>query len=455
MLAGLRTRVAGVASGSLPAAKDSYEVGERVQLLVGSVGPTVLPEGAPLLYGTIVRAPSADGRADTYAVEVFAPDGKEGDSINPLLLRRIVDGLRAVQIRAVATVGEEAVAAALGAVGRPGSTMCSVPLVPLHRKSLGGNATGCSARLGGLGSRIDLNGLTCTVICGPNSQGQYNVELSLDEGEQSIVIVRPECLTLRLRRSALGRLLSTQPADHVQARSATMLGEVVEPDPRTSLQGTRLCKDEEASSACDEEKPQSLPVGYQRKQSQPSSRSRRRGGADRDDPHFASRIASQTATAVAAKPVDKRADSTACADGGIADAGVRSAQLSVTEDTRVQSIYGQGGRAMIVARSRSNVSEFRGESAPHISTIAVTQAHAVEAETREEWNEKFEKLAAQLDIELASETVGRPPLAPAARSEPTIPALPPPSSLPPPLPKTGNASAVTVRRQRRSKPTNS
>lgn len=209
--------------------------------------------GLTQLYGTVVRGSSAaearEEKESTFSVEIFVPAFQEEDAMNPSLVRRIVDDLPAAQLRpcggpAVAGGGGgaaasvEAAAAVLGAVCRPGSTMCSVPLVELHRKSLAHNAAGCSARLQGLGSRLELNGLTCTVLWGPNDQGQYTVELSLDEVEQSVVIVRPECLTLRVRRSALCGLLADQPAGKRKACAGPLRGEVVEPDAATSLQAT-------------------------------------------------------------------------------------------------------------------------------------------------------------------------------------------------------------------------
>jgi len=54
--------------------------------------------------------------------------------------------------------------------------------------------------------------LTCTVLAGPRDDGRYFVELSLDEGEQSKLCVRPERLTLRLRRAALSELAAAPPA---------------------------------------------------------------------------------------------------------------------------------------------------------------------------------------------------------------------------------------------------
>jgi len=135
--------------------------------------------------------------------------------------------------------------AGLSAVGRPGSTMCSVPLAELHCKGLGPNAEGRSARLGGLASRPDLEGLTCMVLFGPNEKGRYTVQVLLEEEDPTVLLVRPECLTLRIRRGALRELLvdgvAAATGGHRRSRSSSALSaEVVEASAEHCLESRRM-----------------------------------------------------------------------------------------------------------------------------------------------------------------------------------------------------------------------
>eukprot|EP00434_Breviolum_minutum_P013735 symbB.v1.2.012112.t1/scaffold830.1/size159233/5 len=60
---------------------------------------------------------------------------------------------------------------------------------------------------GGLAKRPDLEGLTGTVIAGPDRQGQYCLKMMLEEGELDTVTADAENITLRLRRGALAELV--------------------------------------------------------------------------------------------------------------------------------------------------------------------------------------------------------------------------------------------------------
>ncbi|CAE7700354.1 bglB [Symbiodinium microadriaticum] len=122
--------------------------------------------------------------------------------MNPFLVRYRVEGLCAAQLRYVRGSRR----CQLTAIGRKGTSFCSVPMAELHAKGLGNAAHGRSARLGGLVSRQELEGLTGTVIAGPDHQGFYHMKMMIEEGELDTVVVSAENITLRLRRSALPEL---------------------------------------------------------------------------------------------------------------------------------------------------------------------------------------------------------------------------------------------------------
>lgn len=76
--------------------------------------------------------------------------------MNPFLVRYRVEGLCAAQLRYVRGSRR----CQLTAIGRKGTSFCSVPMAELHAKGLGNAAHGRSARLGGLVSRQELEGAT-------------------------------------------------------------------------------------------------------------------------------------------------------------------------------------------------------------------------------------------------------------------------------------------------------
>jgi len=224
MWSGIKGRLSLAAPNShkvLGKALNSYDLGVRVHLIghIDAVPAALQGE----LTGIISGSPSEG----VYSVDFYAPAVGEEDAMNPALVLYTADGLKASQLRLCVDDSNSA----LSAVGRPGSSMCSVPMTELHLHGFGPNAKGRSARLGGLGSRPELNGLTCTILWGPDDKGQYTVELSLEEGDHSVLIVQPDCLTLRIRRGSLQELTAevhTLP----QARpmkAGNSLGEVVAP----------------------------------------------------------------------------------------------------------------------------------------------------------------------------------------------------------------------------------
>ncbi|CAK9028737.1 unnamed protein product [Durusdinium trenchii] len=152
------------------------------------------------LVGTVVEVPS--GRDQPYAVDVFAPVLDEEDAMNPFLARFSIEGLRASQLGLASDHN-----GGLTAIGRKNTSFCSVPLVELHEKGCGQAAHGRSARLGGLATRPELEGLTGTIIAGPDRRGQYSLKMMLEEGELDTVTANAENITLRVRRGNLSELL--------------------------------------------------------------------------------------------------------------------------------------------------------------------------------------------------------------------------------------------------------
>eukprot|EP00931_Biecheleriopsis_adriatica_P081317 TRINITY_DN54643_c0_g1_i1.p1 TRINITY_DN54643_c0_g1~~TRINITY_DN54643_c0_g1_i1.p1 ORF type:complete len:394 (+),score=93.00 TRINITY_DN54643_c0_g1_i1:59-1240(+) len=189
---------------SLPWAgrQSRYEVGDRVSLAKADVGPS-LQVWSKELVGTVVEAPAnaSDGQ---YVVEFYAPAVGEESNMNPFLTHYSIDGLRAAQLRAVDPDKD----CGFTAVGRKGTSMCSVPLEELHVRGRGGAAQGRSARLGGLSDRPDLEGLTGTVVRGPDARGEYIVNVLVEESGSDSVAVPAENVTLRVRRGALAELSS-------------------------------------------------------------------------------------------------------------------------------------------------------------------------------------------------------------------------------------------------------
>eukprot|EP00811_Abedinium_folium_P033367 NODE_6336_length_1681_cov_5.799871.p1 GENE.NODE_6336_length_1681_cov_5.799871~~NODE_6336_length_1681_cov_5.799871.p1 ORF type:complete len:428 (-),score=136.08 NODE_6336_length_1681_cov_5.799871:299-1582(-) len=192
-------------TGSLrPRASGCYEPGERVRIHSGE------HTGA---LDHVIRAPAAGsgaagggggGGGSGYVIEIFVPDAGDSDGMNPFLVRQAVHGLTPSQLRPATANAEDV----LGAVSRPGVSMCSVPMAVMHRMGLGPNARGRPARLGGLRSSAkEYNGLTGTVLWGPDEAGRYAVEVSLAEGANTMLSVAAECLTVRARRAVLAELV--------------------------------------------------------------------------------------------------------------------------------------------------------------------------------------------------------------------------------------------------------
>lgn len=229
----------------------SYQVGAQVQLKCRSTGLS------DTLLATVVQAPEP-GRDGPYTVELYAPAAGEEETMNPFLLKQTVRGLRATDMLPCAS-GERR----LTTVGRTGSSMCSVPLAELHLRGLGPNAEGRYARLGGLASRPDLNGLTCTVLRGPDQSGRYTVEVALEEGDESLLVVRPECLTLRIRQGSLSELTARTSASWGRP-NALLLGEVVDPSPQsTELSVEQVGSNPGVRLALPVSRPQRQPSGLQ------------------------------------------------------------------------------------------------------------------------------------------------------------------------------------------------
>jgi len=206
-------------SGKSSAGPACYKVGTRVRL-----GPSLGD-----FTGYIVQAPSSPAEQQTYEVELYAPEELEDDALNPFLVQRRLTGVKAAEMRPCA----DSEGAGLSAVGRPGASMCSVPLAELDQRGLGPNAAGRYARIGGLSSRPDLNGLTCTVLGGPTDQGRYSVELAMEDEGNSILLLRPDCLTLRLRRGVLQELVAPVAGRRPAVAAAPVRNQVAaaEPDP--------------------------------------------------------------------------------------------------------------------------------------------------------------------------------------------------------------------------------
>lgn len=215
--------------GKRPAA---YKVGDRVRI-DGPALPDPVMKGC---IGTVVQVPAAPG--PSFVVEVYAPAKGEENAMNPFLVRQRFAGLRFSQLHPA--IRDEG---GLTFVGRPGSSMVSVPLAELHCRGFGPNARNRSARLGGLSDQVELNSLTCTVQSGPNGDGRYAVAFSLDEdAERNVLWVRPECLTLRIRREAAKDLTQAVPgalrAAAWQPLEGQVAAETLAPAPSLALPST-------------------------------------------------------------------------------------------------------------------------------------------------------------------------------------------------------------------------
>ena len=177
-----------------------FQVGDRVALHKVDLGPQ-LEAWKNQLVGTVVSVPS-DQDVQPYVVDIFAPVVGEEEAMNPILARFSVEGLCASQLSSATARN-----CGLTALGRKNSSFCSVPLAELHARGCGHRTHGRSARLGGLAKRPDLEGLTGTVIAGPDRQGQYCLKMMLEEGELDTVTADAENITLRVRRGALAELV--------------------------------------------------------------------------------------------------------------------------------------------------------------------------------------------------------------------------------------------------------
>lgn len=175
--------------------QSSYQVGDRVSLskIVGQD-----------LVGTVVEAPPQPDPGGPYVVELYAPAISEENAMNPFLKKIRANGVYASELRLV-DAGKDC---GLTAVGRKGASMCSVPLAEIHALGCGQSAQGRAARLGGLSARPDLEGLTGTVVGGPDPAGQFTVRVQLEEKELDTALVSADNITLRVRRSALPELVA-------------------------------------------------------------------------------------------------------------------------------------------------------------------------------------------------------------------------------------------------------
>eukprot|EP00439_Symbiodinium_sp_Y106_P051614 s5143_g6.t2 len=93
----------------------------------------------------------------------------------------------------------------------PVSALCPVSL---QFYSIVVSPDACQLRLV---SRQELEGLTGTVIAGPDHQGLYQMKMMIEDGELDTVVVNAENITLRLRRSALPELAQSVPAESHEA----------------------------------------------------------------------------------------------------------------------------------------------------------------------------------------------------------------------------------------------
>ncbi len=209
----------------------SHQIGACVRI-VGGGGPAT-PEQKNIL-AVVVRTPLSDDEDAGFEVELYAPteaypaseESNGGPCGCPFLTRQRVVGLRAAQLYPCTADDDEG----LTVVCKLGAAMCAVPLAELHARGLGMNVEGRSARLGGLASRQDLHG-ACTITRGPDDDGRYTVGC-----KSAVLFVRPECLTLWIRRDALWELVSElstlkRKVPHI----GTIPGEIIEPHPELQL----------------------------------------------------------------------------------------------------------------------------------------------------------------------------------------------------------------------------
>lgn len=186
---------------------ENSQVGDRVTFAEVQLGSS-LQAWKDQIVGTIAEVLSTANEERRYVVDIFAPEQVQEDAMNPFLAR-----YSSVQLRYVRGSRR----CEFTAIGRKGTSFCSVPMAELHARGLGNAAHGRSARLGGLVSRQELEGLTGTVIAGPDHQGLYQMKMMIEDGELDTVVVNAENITLRLRRSALPELAQSVPAESHEA----------------------------------------------------------------------------------------------------------------------------------------------------------------------------------------------------------------------------------------------